>query len=60
MRNSSINDVTISSQSGHRMKQLTPKKDEQLAITLSEELLNLEILRPENIADTFHILTQTR
>ena len=46
--------VTISRQSGHRMKQLTPEEDEQLAITPTEELLSLEILRPENIADTLH------
>ena len=46
--------VTISSQSGHRMKQLTPEEDEQLAITPTEELLNLEILQPENIRDTLH------
>ena len=46
--------VTISSQSGHRMKQLTQEEDEQLAITPTEELLNLEILQPENIADTLH------
>lgn len=46
--------VTISSQSGHRMKQLTPEEDEQLAITPTEELLDLEILQPENIKDTLH------
>ena len=46
--------VTISSQSGHRMKQLTPEEDEQLAITPTEELLNLEILQSENIKDTLH------
>ena len=46
--------VTISSQSGHRMKQLTQEEDEQLAITPTEELLNLEILQPENITDTLH------
>ena len=46
--------VTISSQSGHRMKQLTPEEDEQLAITPTEELLNLEILQPKNINDTLH------
>ena len=46
--------VTISSQSGHRMKQLTLEEDEQLAITPTEELLNLEILQPENITDTLH------
>lgn len=46
--------VTISSQSGHRMKQLGAKIDEQLATTQSEELLNLEVLQPENIIDTLH------
>ena len=46
--------VTISSQSGHRMKQLTPEEDEQLACTPAEELLSLEILQPENIKDTLH------
>lgn len=46
--------VTISSQSGHRMKQLTPKEDELLACTPAEELLKLEMLKPENIRDTLH------
>ena len=46
--------VTISSQSGHRMPALTPKEDEQLACTPTEELLNLDILQPENIKDTLH------
>ncbi len=46
--------VTISSQSGHRMKQLTPDEDELLAITPVEELLNIEFLRLENIKDTLH------
>lgn len=46
--------VTISSQSGHRMKQLTPEEDEQLAITPTEELLNLDILQLKNIKDTLH------
>ena len=46
--------VTISSQSGHRMKQLTPREDEQLACTPTEELLKLDILQPENIHDTLH------
>ena len=36
--------VTISSQSGHRMPQLTPEADEQLACTPTEELLSLDIL----------------
>ncbi|OUN06398.1 short-chain dehydrogenase [Flavonifractor sp. An92] len=46
--------VTISSQSGHRMKQLTPEEDEQLACTPTEELLSLPLLQPENIRDTLH------
>ena len=46
--------VTISSQSGHRMKQLTPEEDAQLACTPTEELLKLEILQPGNIRDTLH------
>lgn len=46
--------VTISSQSGHRMKQLTPEEDEQLACTPTEELLSLEILQPDHIRDTLH------
>lgn len=46
--------VTISSQSGHRMEQLTARQDEQLATTPTEELLSLEMLKPENIRDTLH------
>lgn len=46
--------VTISSQSGHRMKQLTPEEDEQLACTPTEVLLKLPLLQPENIQDTLH------
>lgn len=46
--------VTISSQSGFRMPQLGNEIDELLAITPTEELLELEILRPENIKDTLH------
>lgn len=46
--------VTISSQSGWRMPALTPKQDEQLATAPTEELLQLEILQPENIRDTLH------
>ena len=46
--------VTISSQSGHRMKQLTPQEDEQLACTPTEKLLELPLLQPENIRDTLH------
>lgn len=46
--------VTISSQSGHRMPALTPEEDELLATTPAEELLNLQILQPQNIRDTLH------
>ncbi len=46
--------VTISSQSGWRMPQLTAEQDRQLAMTPTEELLDLEILKPENIKDTLH------
>lgn len=46
--------VTISSQSGHRMPALPPEVDEQLACTPTEELLDLEVLRPDHIRDTLH------
>ena len=46
--------LVVSSQSGHRMPALTPEQDEQLACTPTEELLNLDILQPENIRDTLH------
>ena len=46
--------VTISSQSGWRMPQLTAEQDRQLATTPTEELLDLDILKPENIRDTLH------
>lgn len=46
--------VTISSQSGHRMPALTPEEDWQLAMTPTDELLNLDILQPQNIRDTLH------
>lgn len=46
--------VTISSQSGKRMPQLTAEQDEHLACTPTEELLSLDILNPDNIKDTLH------
>ncbi len=46
--------VTISSQSGHRMRALSAEVDMQLATTPTEELLKLEVLQPENIKDTLH------
>lgn len=46
--------VTISSQSGKRMPQLTAEEDRMLAVTPAEELLDLPLLQPENITDTLH------
>lgn len=46
--------VTISSQSGWRMPQLTAEQDRALATTPTEELLDLDILQLENITDTLH------
>ena len=46
--------VTISSQSGWRMPQLTAEEDALLATTPTEELLGLEMLQPGNIKDTLH------
>lgn len=46
--------MTISSQSGHRMKQLGVEIDQQLATTPTEDLLKLEVLQKENIKDTLH------
>lgn len=44
--------IVISSQSGFRMKQLTPQEDRQLALTPTEELLDLPLLAEENIETT--------
>ena len=46
--------ITISSQSGKRMPQLTAQEDAMLACTPTEELLSLKLLQPENIKDTLH------
>jgi NAD(P)-dependent dehydrogenase (short-subunit alcohol dehydrogenase family) len=46
--------VTISSQSGKRMPQLTAEEDRALACTPTEELLDLPLLQPENVRDTLH------
>lgn len=46
--------MTISSQSGWRMPQLTAEEDAALATTPTGELLQLEMLQPENIKDTLH------
>ena len=41
--------VTISSQSGWRMPQLSAEEDRQLATTPTEDLLSLPLLQPENM-----------
>ncbi|MBB5182653.1 SDR family oxidoreductase [Catenisphaera adipataccumulans] len=46
--------ITISSQSGWRMPQLTAEQDRALAAAPTEELLSLDLLQPENIRDTLH------
>ena len=46
--------VTISSQSGYRMPALTTEEDALLATTPTDKLLNLDMLRPQNIHDTLH------
>lgn len=46
--------VTISSQSGHRMPQLTAEEDALLAETPAEDLLALPLLQPERMRDTLH------
>ncbi|MBS7565341.1 SDR family oxidoreductase [Mucilaginibacter sp. Bleaf8] len=46
--------VVISSQSGFRMPALTAEEDRLLATTPTEELLQLELLKTENIKDTLH------
>lgn len=46
--------VTISSQSGHRLPELGEVKNHQLAVTPTEELLQLEFLQPTMIRDSLH------
>lgn len=46
--------VTISSQSGHRLPALGDAVDEELALTPADRLLELDVLRPENIRDSLH------
>lgn len=46
--------VTISSQSGHRLPALGEAVDEELALTPADKLLDLDVLRPENIRDSLH------
>lgn len=54
MEGGSGSGITISSQSGKRMPQLTAEEDRLLATTPTEELLELPMLQPENIHDTLH------
>jgi NAD(P)-dependent dehydrogenase (short-subunit alcohol dehydrogenase family) len=46
--------VVIASQSGHRLGALTPEQDKALATTPVEELLELPMLQPHQVADTLH------
>ncbi len=46
--------VTVSSQSGHRLPALSAEEDLLLAVTPCDELLALDMLRPQNIRDTLH------
>lgn len=46
--------VVIASQSGHRLPALSAEQDRLLATTPTEDLLRLDMLRPENITDTLH------
>ncbi|MEY4427602.1 MAG: hypothetical protein RLZZ182_291 [Pseudomonadota bacterium] len=46
--------VVISSQSGHRLPALTQEQDRLLALTPTEELLQLPMLQPGQVTDTLH------
>lgn len=46
--------VVISSQSGHRLPALTPAQDKALAMTPTEQLLQLDMLQPGQVKDTLH------
>lgn len=46
--------VTISSQSGYRMPALTAEEDRLLAITPVDQLLDLDLLQPDNVKDSLH------
>lgn len=48
------NGVVISSQSGFRMPALTAEQDRALAMTPTEELLDLDFLQPDQIENTLH------
>lgn len=44
--------IIISSQSGHRLPELGEKINKQLAMTPTEDLLNLDVLQADNIKDS--------
>jgi NAD(P)-dependent dehydrogenase (short-subunit alcohol dehydrogenase family) len=46
--------VVIASQSGHRLRALTPDRDAALATTPADDLLSLPWLQPDQVADTLH------
>ena len=48
------NGIVISSQSGHRLPGLTVEQNKALATTPVEDLLDLEMLQPENLTDSLH------
>ncbi|TSO26392.1 SDR family oxidoreductase [Lactobacillus sp. LL6] len=46
--------IIISSQSGHRLPELGEETNKKLAMTPTEELLNLDILQPDVITDSLY------
>jgi NAD(P)-dependent dehydrogenase (short-subunit alcohol dehydrogenase family) len=46
--------VVIASQSGHRLGALTAEQDRALAMTPTDELLDLPMLQPEQVTDPLH------
>jgi len=46
--------VVIASQSGHRLRSLTPEENTALATTPADELLKLPMLQPDKVTDTLN------
>jgi hypothetical protein len=46
--------VVISSQSGHRLRSLSPEQDRALATTPAEALLSVAFLQAEQVKDSLH------
>jgi len=46
--------IVIASQSGHRLRALTPEQNKALAVTPADELLALPMLQPDQVADSLH------